>query len=72
MQSVVAFFGRRLNLNTSNQINVLGMDKQQFDNCLVVMDYSNPVDVEPYRPTLVGLYRSTRFMDEGGTHVAKL
>ncbi len=49
-----------------------GMDKQQFDNCLVVMDYSNPVHVEPYNPTLIDLYRSILFMDEGGTHVAKL
>ena len=54
MQSVAAFLNHSLNLNASNQINVLDMDKQQFDNCLVVMDDSSLVHIDPHDPISVG------------------
>ena len=71
MQSVAAFLNHSLNLNASNQINVLDMDKQQFDNCLVVMDDSSLVHIDPHDPISVGLYRPS-VQGYGGTHGAKL
>lgn len=48
------------------------VDTQKSDICLVVMDFNDPVSVDPSYPTLIGPDGLILFEEEDGTHGAKL